>query len=112
LYRKRKNYTFFPLILLGIVLVVTVGLAFLARKIRQDKIANPGEYSTQDQIPRVTVAEANQAAQNGVAVIVDTRAASQFNLQHISGAINIPLDEVEARINELDPDTWYLTYCT
>ncbi len=112
MHRKRNNYAFFPLILLGLVLVITVGLAFLAQKIRQDKIANPGEYSTQDQIPRVTVAEADQAAQNGAAVIVDTRSASLFDLQHINGAINIPLDEVEARINELDPDTWYLTYCT
>ena len=35
------------------------------------------------------------------ATIVDVRTPEEFAGQHVSGAINIPLDEVAQRINEL-----------
>ena len=40
-----------------------------------------------------------EAAKN--ATIVDVRTPDEFAGQHIPGAINIPLDEVAQRINEL-----------
>jgi 3-mercaptopyruvate sulfurtransferase SseA len=94
------------------VLVLSIAVMVLAQNLRQAQIASPGAYNSQDQIPRVTTAEAYQALLNGEAILLDTRGAAQFDALHISGAINIPINEVEARIGELDPDTWYITYCT
>jgi len=58
------------------------------------------------------VNEANQAVLDGEAVIVDTRSESQYQASHIAGAISVPIDQVEDRLDELDPDQWYITYCT
>ena len=109
---KRKNNALLPIILFAAVLVLSIIVMVVAQNIRQAQIANPGQYSNQDQIPRVTVAEAYQAALNGEAVLLDTRGPAQFDALRINGAINIPINEIEARLGELDPDTWYITYCT
>lgn len=110
--RSRKNNALLPLILFVLVLIISIGGLILAQNLRQAQIANPGRVNSQDDIPRLTVAEAYQAALDGEAVLLDTRGESQFNALRASGAINIPIFEFEARIGELDPDTWYITYCT
>ena len=109
---KRKNNTLLPILLFSLVIILSIGGLLLAQNLRQERIANPGEVSSQDQIPRLTVAEAHQAVLNGEAVLLDTRGEDQFNAQRASGAINIPVTEIETRLGELDPDTWYITYCT
>lgn len=37
---------------------------------------------------------------NNTKTIVDVRTPEEFNMDHIEGAINIPLDKVASRINE------------
>lgn len=109
---KRKNNALLPIILFALVLALSIGGLILAQQMRQARIANPGLIRSQNEVPRVTVQEAYQAVQNGEAVLLDTRGTSQFAALHATGAINIPINEVEARLGELDPDTWYITYCT
>ena len=110
--KKKKNQALIPFILLGVVIVLSIGGLILADNLRQARIENPGEITNQDDIPRVTAEEAYQAVTNGEAVLMDTRSASVFQAGHAAGAINVPVDQVEARLGELDPDTWYITYCT
>jgi predicted sulfurtransferase len=109
--RKKKN-ALLPIILLSAVVVLSIGVLILAQNLREAEIENPGQYADQDQIPRITVNEANQAVLDGEAVIVDTRSESQYQASHIAGAISVPIDQVEDRLDELDPDQWYITYCT
>lgn len=110
--RHKKNQVLLPVILFGGVILLTIlGLA-LSQNVRRSKIANPGSYSNQDEIPRVTAGEAFQALTDGEAVLVDTRSESEYLEGHISGAINIPVNQVESFLGELDPNTWYITYCT
>jgi hypothetical protein len=110
--RRKKNQLLLPIILFAAVLALSFGGLLLADYLRKAKIENPGEYATQDDIPRLTAAEAYQAVLDGDAVLVDTRAESQFQVQRAAGSINIPIDQTESLIPELDPDTWYITYCT
>lgn len=110
--KRKRNPALLPIILFVIVLALSVGGLILAQNLRRAEIAAPGEYANQDEIPRVTVEEAYLAVTNGEAVLVDTRSEAQFEAQHAVGAINVPVDQVEARLTELDPDTWYITYCT
>ena len=112
MYTKRKNNAILPVILFSLVIILSIGGLVLAQNLRQARISNPGEVGSQDQIPRLTVAEAHQAVLNGEAVLLDTRGEEQFNAQRASSAINIPVTEIEARLGELDPDIWYITYCT
>lgn len=110
--RRKKNSALLPIILFIGVIMLSIGGLMLAEQLRKAEIENPGEYATQDDIPRLTAEEAYQAIQAGEAVLVDTRSESQFQAQHAMGAINIPVDQTESLIPDLDPDIWYITYCT
>ena len=110
--KKRKQNASLPFILLGAVIVLTVVSLIVAGQVRQANIDNPGEIASQDEVPRLTAKEAFEAQQSGEAVIVDTRSAIQYDAGHIAGSINVPLDQLESRMGELDPNTWHITYCT
>ncbi len=43
--------------------------------------------------------------------VVDVRVPVEFGVAHIPGAINIPLAEIEARLNEFKHDNGILIYC-
>lgn len=65
-----------------------------------------------DGVPRVTVAEAKQAVDQGEAVIVDTRDAAAYRQEHIKGSINIPHTEVATRLSELPKGKLLIAYCS
>ncbi len=109
---RKKNNTLLPVILFALVVVLSIGGMILAQNLRLARIANPGDIRSQDEVPRVTPAEALEAVRSGEAVLLDTRSETQFTAQRAAGAINIPVTEIETRLDELDPDTWYITYCT
>lgn len=44
-------------------------------------------------------------------VILDVRTVSEFEEGHIENAINIPVDELENRLNELNKEDDLLVYC-
>jgi NADPH-dependent 2,4-dienoyl-CoA reductase/sulfur reductase-like enzyme/rhodanese-related sulfurtransferase len=46
------------------------------------------------------------------ALILDVRTPSEYDFGHIEGAINIPIDELRSRMNELPLDREILTYCS
>jgi len=44
-------------------------------------------------------------------LVVDVRKPVEFGVAHIPGAINIPLAEIEGRLNEFKSDNGVLVYC-
>jgi len=44
-------------------------------------------------------------------LVVDVRSPAEFAIAHIPGAINAPLSELEARLDELKHDNGVLIYC-
>jgi hypothetical protein len=110
--QKKKKRGLLPIILFAVVISLSIIGLIIGNNVRQANIANPTEVASQDDVPRVTAAEAYQAQANHEAVIVDTRSSTQYDQEHVVGSINIPLDQLENRMNELDPGTWYITYCT
>jgi len=65
-----------------------------------------------NQITRVKLNDAKLAYDTNAAIFLDVRSQASFEMKHISGAINIPLAELEARYSELDPQRWIIPYCT
>ncbi len=64
-------------------------------------------------VPRITPEALNSRLKGGESIIiVDTRSARQFEGGHIAGAVSIPLDQVEARLDELPKDHEIVFYCT
>src|SRR2546423_8775119 len=65
-----------------------------------------------DGVRRITLAELRDALDKGTAIVIDTRAAKDYNQGHIKGSINIPVDQVANRINELPRDKTIVAYCS
>jgi len=45
------------------------------------------------------------------AVLLDVRTPSEYAQAHVPNAINIPVDELRARLSELSGTTSFVTYC-
>src|SRR6516225_7240670 len=54
--------------------------------------------------PQVDVEDTVNASANGRSILVDVRTAQEFASGHIPGAVNVPVDELRSRLNELPRD--------
>jgi NADPH-dependent 2,4-dienoyl-CoA reductase/sulfur reductase-like enzyme/rhodanese-related sulfurtransferase len=61
--------------------------------------------------PQVDVEAATAAAATGRLFLVDVRAPKEFAGGHVTGAVNIPLDELRSRLGELPRDRKIAVYC-
>lgn len=53
---------------------------------------------------QISISELDRLAETGAQVTyVDVRSVSEFDSGHVPGALNIPLDQIEARIADLSP---------
>ena len=69
------------------------------------------EYSDDDagsEVPREGV---ERLLKRGKAVLVDVRPAMEFAHGHVAGAISIPIDELESRVEELPRNKRIVAYC-
>ena len=62
-------------------------------------------------LPRIEIADAFARFEKGDALFVDARQASEFAVEHVPGAVNIPYTEAEARMGELPTDKDIIVYC-
>ena len=111
---RKKTNSIPLLILLSGGLLLIIAALMLANQ-------NPSATPTPDivieeeiypEIQRVSIDETKAALDSGSSLVVDVRSAEAYQGSHISGAINIPLEELEARLGELDQAEWIITYCT
>ena len=74
----------------------------------------PSPAGSLDSAPRITVKEAKQAYNKNKAVFVDDRAKDQYDLEHIKGAINVPLpdDANSAALKSLPKNKLIIVYCS
>ena len=88
-----------------VVLAVVSVLAVMAAFNTQDLFRN-------DNYGDVSVSEAWDLIQNEPEmVILDVRTQSEYEEAHIEGAINIPVEEIADRLNELSANDVILVYC-
>jgi len=45
------------------------------------------------------------------AVLLDVRSSFEYALNHLDGAVNIPVDDLPSRLGELDPRADVVVYC-
>lgn len=70
------------------------------------------EHGHADDAPRITLAEAKKDFDAGNAVFLDTRADATFRQEHIKGALNMPVEAVEARYKEIPAGKKIIAYCS
>lgn len=113
---NRTQRSLWPVVLIvtGFVLVAVAGLVIVNRQQPATPVPGP---DTLTELPfpavqRVSLEDARRALDAGTAVFVDVRDRGSYEQAHIPAALSIPLDEIAARQDELDPDEWIITYCT
>jgi len=117
--RQQKSKIFLILILIvsGTLLIISVIMLIMRNNTGQATptapvISRGHNEETYPEIKRISLADAKTALETGSAVFVDVRIAEAYAVDHIPGALNLPLGEIEARLDELDPSQWIVTYCT
>jgi len=75
-----------------------------------DKIVR-GYFTERDDMEPVTREALVERARAGLVTVLDVRPADEFSVGHLPGALNIPLSELEARVDELDPGSEIVAYC-
>jgi rhodanese-related sulfurtransferase len=60
---------------------------------------------------RVTRNELLHRARSGEVVVLDVRPAEEYEAGHIPGAVSLPLEHLEAHLDELDPMIEVVAYC-
>ena len=69
------------------------------------------DYTTMTRVTNVRGAEFVELAKSGKYTIIDARDAKDFEKSHVDGAINVLVDEFDAKYSELPTDKPFLTYC-
>jgi ArsR family transcriptional regulator len=75
-----------------------------------DRIVN-GYFADRDNMEPVSRQALLQRSQEGLVTVLDVRPKDEFTAGHVPGALNIPLEELEARLAELDPGQEIVAYC-
>ena len=65
-----------------------------------------------DNARRINVDELHKLWQNNEVYIIDTRAESQYKLEHIKGSVSMPTGTVLDHINDLPKNKLIAAYCT
>jgi hypothetical protein len=103
---------------LGIFLIVLslIWFASATRKTNSSQADIPAPVSSPripfPEIKRIHLGDAKAAFDLKQAVFIDTRGEPYFSQGHIPGALSITEDELQSRLRELDPNSWFITYCT
>lgn len=64
-----------------------------------------------DEIERLTAAEFEQQQDRHPLTVIDVRKTSEFNSEHLTDALNIPLNELSARMEEFPKDRPFILHC-
>lgn len=65
-----------------------------------------------DGVRRLSIADARTEFDGGKAVMIDVRSDVSFKQGHIKGAQNIPMGDLDQRLNELPKDKDIILYCS
>jgi rhodanese-related sulfurtransferase/DNA-binding transcriptional ArsR family regulator len=66
---------------------------------------------SRDDLEPILAGELLERVRDGLVTVVDVRPPEEFAQGHIAGALNIPLDSLEARLQDLPPEREVVAYC-
>jgi rhodanese-related sulfurtransferase/DNA-binding transcriptional ArsR family regulator len=64
-----------------------------------------------DDLEPVPAAQLLERARQGLVTVLDVRPPEEYAAGHLPGAVNIPLEELERRLDELDSSQEIVAYC-
>jgi len=88
-----------------LLVIISVG-AYAYLRLRPQEQIHPQTYE------KVNASKAKMIIDSTPSLtILDVRTREEFSAEHLDGAVNIPLQELEERLNELDRSKPVLVYC-
>lgn len=72
---------------------------------------NANAQTSAKEIKNITVNEMRTMMSEKDVVVLDVRTAREFAAENIEGALNIPLNTISKKLEELDKSKKYLVYC-
>jgi rhodanese-related sulfurtransferase len=94
---KKRKYLY------AAIIIIAIGVFYYSQIYESENLGKYGD---------ITVFEAKTLIEeNPDLVILDVRTKSEYDEAHIEGAINIPVQELEERIDELSKIDNILIYC-
>jgi rhodanese-related sulfurtransferase len=64
-----------------------------------------------DDLEPIPASELLSRAREGLVMALDVRPTEEYNAGHVPGAINVPLEELEQHLHELNPEQEIVAYC-
>jgi flagellar basal body-associated protein FliL len=122
--KRKENVTSLAIpIVVGLVVVAVVVGAIMSIENQQPARGNsPALVDTAQplntesipfpSVPRISLKDTQDELATGQAVLVDVRSKSSYDQAHATGAISVPEEEIDARLNELPRDKDLILYCT
>lgn len=108
---NKKSFQPLILILLGGTLLLGALLVGLYRPTgSQEAVSSTIQVANGSEIARILPEEAKAAFDSGEATFVDVRPQENYTESHIPGALSIPLDDLQDRMDELDQKDWIILY--
>ncbi len=68
-------------------------------------------FHKRDDMEAVSHEELLERSRDGLVTVLDVRPNDEFAMEHLPGAKNIPLEELETRLSEIDPAQEVIAYC-
>lgn len=65
-----------------------------------------------EEVPRISLADAKKAFDDGTGFFVDARPSQAYDDEHIKGAVNITYDKLDAHLKELKTKQKIIVYCS
>jgi ArsR family transcriptional regulator len=85
--------------------------AVAERHIAEVREVIAGYFDARDSLEPVRRAELKKRLKTGLVTVLDVRPPDEFARGHVPGALNIPLKELERRLDELPSDREIVAYC-
>ena len=103
--------SFGPILVTSLLISCGVSSVFVAPTATPEPTPTPVPTATPEppkwtsDVPRISAEELKERLDNGEEIlVVDSRAASVFETQHIAGAVSVPQNEVLKRLDEFPRD--------
>lgn len=69
-------------------------------------------HAEHEDAPRITLADAKKDFDAGNVVFIDTRGADAYKSEHIKGALNIGVSDLNAKLKEIPTGKKIIAYCS
>jgi hypothetical protein len=120
--RQKFGSLVIPITVGAVVVAIIFGVIVSAESRQPSPADNPSAVATAQglgtqsipypAVPRISLTDAQRELENGQAILVDVRSKSSYDSGHAVGAISMPEEEINTRLNELPRDKDIILYCT